>query len=257
MTKASSVQCIRLFNAMLDRANSGRPGLTLTTWERNLDFLDREQILDAMNRLQHSGHIRVDIGGERPAIVILKGNYKDTYPLAKPLVLGMAPLPVVKVDMGIRLAPDPLKTRKPGSASLALGLPAEEPPPTLTDLIPAQTDYETAAQDFVGAVREIAAEVMPPAPAMPVAVTFVLDTDDMEFLCERLDGHRKPLSLDQYAKELLREYLDLLRAEDGPKHRLSVAVLRAARDDERPLPDFVTALIEIGLTAYQMNREAV
>lgn len=235
MTKASSVQCSRLFNAMLDRANSGRPGLTLTTWERNLDFLDREQILDAMNRLQHSGHIRIDIGGERPAILILKGNYKDSFSLEKPLVLGMAPVPMVKVES------------TPGKAL----------PPALTDLIPAQPDYEAAAQDFVGVMREIAAEVVPPIPPKPVAITFVLDPADMEFLCERLDGHREPISLDQYAKELLREYLDLLRAEDGPKHRLSVAVLRAARDDERPLPDFVTALIEIGLTAYQMNREAV
>ena len=230
MTKASSVQCIRLFNAMLDRANSGRPGLTLTTWERNLDFLDREQILDAMNRLQHSEHIRIDIGGERPAIVILKGNYKDSFPLARPLVLGMAPLPAIKVES------------TPGKAL----------PPALTDLIPVTPDY-------VDTLQEIAAEVarIPvPITTQPAAVTFVLDADDMEYLCERLDGHREPLTLDHYAKELLEEYIRLLRAEDGPKHRLSAAVLKAARDDGRPLPDFVTALIEIGLTAYQMNREA-
>lgn len=234
MTKASSVQCIRLFNAMLKRAQEGRPGLTLLAWERSLDFENREQVLDAINRLQHGGHIRVDIGGDRPAIVLLKGNYKDSFPLARPLVLGMAPLPAIKVES------------TPGKAL----------PPALTDLIPVTPDYEAAAQDFVSVVREIAAEVMPPAPAMPVAVTFVLDTDDMEYLCERLDGHREPLSLDHYAKELLEEYIRLLRAEDGPKHRLSAAVLRAAKDDGRPLLDFVTALIEIGLTAYQMNREA-
>lgn len=231
MTKASSVQCIRLFNAMLDRANSGRPGLTLTTWERNLDFLDREQILDAMNRLQHSGHIRVDIGGERPAIVILKGNYKDTYPLERLLVLGMAPLRTLKVE----------------------STPGKDLPASLTDLIPAKPDY-------VDVVQEIAAEVMqpvaPPAP-QPIAVTFVLDADDIEYLCERLDQHKEPISLDHYAKELFEEYVRLLRAEDGPKHRLSADVLRAAKSDGRPLPEFVTALIGIGLTAYQMNREAV
>lgn len=231
MTKASSVQCVRLFNAMLDRANSGRPGLTLTTWERNLDFLDREQILDAMNRLQHSGHIRVDIGGERPAIVILKGNYKDTYPLERLLVLGMAPLRTLKVE----------------------STPGKDLPASLTDLIPAKPDY-------VDVVQEIAAEVMqpvaPPAP-QPIAVTFVLDADDIEYLCERLDQHKEPISLDHYAKELFEEYVRLLRAEDGPKHRLSADVLRAAKSDGRPLPEFVTALIGIGLTAYQMNGEVV
>jgi hypothetical protein len=230
VTKATATQSIRLFNAMLKRTQEGRVGLTLTTWQNTLDFADREQVLDAMNRLHHSGHIRVDIGGERPAIVILKGNYKDSFSLEKPLVLGMAPLPVVKLES------------TPGKAL----------PPALTDLIVLPPEL-----DYVDVVQEIAAEVMPatPAPPQPVAVTFVLDADDMEYLCERLDGHREPLSLDHYAKELLEEYIRLLRAEDGPKHRLSAAVLRAARDDGRPLPDFVTALIEIGLAAYQMNRE--
>ncbi|MDQ4421449.1 hypothetical protein OOT33_13560 [Sphingobium sp. DEHP117] len=228
MTKSTSVQAIRLFNAMLKRAQDGRSGLTLTTWQNTLDFADREQVVDALNRLQHSEHIRIDIGGERPAIVILKGNYKHSFPLEKPLVLGMAPVPVFKVE----------------------STPGKELPPAITDLIPVKPDY-------VDVVQAIAAEVMPPAPTMPVAVTFVLDADDMEYLCERLDGHRDPLSLDLYAKELLEEYIRLLRAEDGPKHRLSAAVLKAAKDDGRPLPDFVTALIEIGLTAYQMNREAV
>lgn len=229
MTKATATQSIRLFNAMLQRAKDGRPGLTLTTWQNSLDFADREQVLDAMNRLQHSGHIRVDIGGERPAIVILKGNYKDSFSLDKPLVLGMAPVPVVKVE----------------------STPGKELPASLADLIVLPPEL-----DYVDVVHEIAAEVLPPAPPQPVAITFVLDADDMEYLCERLDGHREPLTLDHYAKELLEEYIRLLRAEDGPKHRLSAAVLKAARDDGRPLPDFVTALIEIGLTAYQMNREA-
>lgn len=230
MTKATSIQCIRLFNAMLKRAQEVRTGLTLTTWQNTLDFADREQVLDAMNRLQHSEHIRIDIGGERPAIVILKGNYKDSFPLARPLVLGMAPLPAIKVES------------TPGKAL----------PPALTDLIPVTPDY-------VDVVKEIAAEVahIPVPITHPAAVTFVLDADDMEYLRERLDGHREPLTLDHYAKELLEEYIRLLRAEDGPKRRLSAAVLKAARDDGRPLPDFVTALIEIGLTAYQMNREAV
>lgn len=229
MPKATATQSIRLFNAMLQRAKDGRPGLTLTTWQNSLDFADREQVLDAMNRLQHSGHIRVDIGGERPAIVILKGNYKDSFSLDKPLVLGMAPVPVVKVE----------------------STPGKELPASLADLIVLPPEL-----DYVDVVHEIAAEVLPPAPPQPVAITFVLDADDMEYLCERLDGHREPLTLDHYAKELLEEYIRLLRAEDGPKHRLSAAVLKAARDDGRPLPDFVTALIEIGLTAYQMNREA-
>lgn len=229
MTKATATQSIRLFNAMLQRAKDGRPGLTLTTWQNSLDFADREQVLDAMNRLQHSGHIRVDIGGERPAIVILKGSYRGSYPLERPLVLGMAPMPVLKVE----------------------STPGKDVKPSLADLIPVKPDY-------VEVVEQIAAEVMPPASQFrPVTVAFVLDARDIAYLHERALGRREAILLDHYAKELFEEYLDLLRAEDGPKHRLSVAVLRAARDDDRPLPDFVTALIEIGLTAYQMNREAV
>ena len=228
MTKASSVQCSRLFNAMLDRANSGRPGLTLTTWERNLDFFDREQILDAMNRLQHSGHIRVDIGGERPAIVILKGNYKDTYPLERPLVLGMAPMPVLKVE----------------------STPGKDVKPPLADLIPVKPDY-------VEVVEQIAAEVMPPASQFrPVTVAFVLDARDIAYLHERALGRREAILLDHYAKELFEEYLALLRADDGPRHRLSIDVMRAAKDDGRSLDEFVTALIGIGLAAYQAMDEA-
>jgi hypothetical protein len=62
--------------------------------------------------------------------------------------------------------------------------------------------------------------------------------------------------LDHYAKELFEEYLALLRAEDGPRHRLSVDVMRAARADGRSLDEFVTALIGIGLAAYQAMDEA-
>lgn len=228
MTKATSIQCIRLFNAMLDRANSGRPGLTLTTWERNLDFLDREQILDAMNRLQHSGHIRVDIGGERPAIVILKGNYKDTYPLERPLVLGMAPMPVLKVE----------------------STPGKDVKPPLVDLMPVKPDY-------VEVVEQIAAEVMPPAGTFrPVTVMFVLNDSDVAYLNGRMEARRDGIILDHCAKELFEEYLALLRAEDGPRHRLSVDVMRAARADGRSLDEFVTALIGIGLAAYQAMDEA-
>ncbi|RXR28937.1 hypothetical protein [Sphingobium fluviale] len=233
MTKSKPIQRIRLFNAMVGRAQAGRPGLTLTTWMNSLGFDDRDQVIDAMAELAGTGHIRVDIGGERPAIVLLRDRYKlPGEPLARPLVLGMAPLPTFKVES------------TPGK---------EVPASPLTDLVPAKPDY-------VDVVQEIAAEVMPPVapPApQPVAVTFVLDADDMEYLCERLDQHKEPMSLDHYAKELFEEYVHLLRAEDGPKHRLSAEVLRAAKSDGRPLPEFVTALIEIGLAAYRMNGEAV
>lgn len=228
MTKSKPIQRIRLFNAMVARAQSGRPGLTITTWMNILEFEDRDQVIDAMAELSGTGHIRIDIGGERPAIVLLRDRYKlPGEPLERPLVLGMAPLPTFKVQ----------------------STPAKEAPASLADLIPAKPDY-------VDVVQEIAAEVMPPPPPLPVAVTFVLDADDMEYLCERLDQHKEPLSLDHYAKELFEEYVRLLRAEDGPKHRLSADVLRAAKSDGRPLPEFVTALIGIGLTAYRMNGEA-
>lgn len=230
MTKSKPIQRIRLFNAMVARAQSGRPGLTLTTWMNSLDFEDKDQVIDAMAELAGTGHIRIDIGGERPAILLLRDNYKAAENLNKPLVLGMAPLPTFKVES------------TPGR---------EVPASPLTDLIPAKPDY-------VDVVQEIAAEVMPPLPPpepQPVAVTFVLDADDIEYLCERLDRHSEPLSLDHYAKELFEEYVRLLRAEDGPKHRLSADVLRAAKSDGRPLPEFVTALIGIGLTAYRMNGE--
>lgn len=232
MTKSKPIQRIRLFNAMVTRAQAGRPGLTLTTWMNSLGFDDRDQVIDAMSELAGTGHIRVDIGGERPAIVLLRDRYKlPGEPLERPLVLGMAPLPVVKINVE--------QCRAKGKTTLA-------------DLIPAKPDY-------VDVVQEIAAEVMPPLPPpepQPVAVTFVLDADDIEYLCERLDRHSEPLSLDHYAKELFEEYVRLLRAEDGPKHRLSADVLRAAKSDGRPLPEFVTALIEIGLAAYRMNGEA-
>lgn len=85
--KSTGTQRIRLFNWLRDRALSGRRGVSMTVLERAFDFESREQIVDALTVLEGQGLIRVDIGGEWPAMLILKDNRGATEPLLKPLVL--------------------------------------------------------------------------------------------------------------------------------------------------------------------------
>ena len=51
--------------------------------------------------------------------------------------------------------------------------------------------------------------------------------------------------------------MDRRRTPAGPKHKLSARVLRTAREEGLDLDTFVTSLIEVGLSAREMNRRGI
>jgi len=81
---------IRMFKIMHQRARDGQAGLSVSAYSNALDIEDRAIVLNCLDRLEKVGLIRVDIGGERPAVMILKGHHKAKEPLERPLPLPMA-----------------------------------------------------------------------------------------------------------------------------------------------------------------------
>lgn len=170
--KSTGTQRIRLFNWLRDRAMSGRRGVSMTVLERAFDFESREQIVDALAVLEGRGLIRVDIGGEWPAMLILKDNRGATEPLLKPLVLPRSESAVDKPE-----TPATPDTTSHGFETEST--PGKDLPPALGDLI-------TAPPDYVTTVEQIASEVLfHPLPEIVVPV------ETVERVCEPISPKPK------------------------------------------------------------------
>lgn len=212
MSKASTVQANRLFTLMRRRAAEGREGLPLSGYMSTLDFRDREQLEDALARLQRSGHIRIDGGGESPSITITKDRYGAHERMKEGYILPMPRVAFVSPISGARAAPGAEKRF-----------------------------HEEAA----------------PAGGSRVTVSFPVSRDEHAWLLDELDRTDEPVSLMGLCRSLMMAEIDRRRADPSCKHRLSARVLRAQREDGRPLDAFVTAMIEVGLDAFQMNRRGL
>jgi hypothetical protein len=98
MTASKGTQRVRLFNALRDRAKSRQRGISMKVMERTFDFVDTAQLRDALRQLEDSGHIRIDIGGDRPAMLILKERYSDKEKLERPYVLPRSDDPALVAE---------------------------------------------------------------------------------------------------------------------------------------------------------------
>lgn len=98
---------------------------------------------------------------------------------------------------------------------------------------------------------------MAPPGGSPATVSFTVPRDELAWLLNELGETNEPVSLMGLCRSLMVAEIDRRRADTSRKHRLSARVLRAQREDGRPLDAFVTAMIEVGLDAYQMNRRGL
>lgn len=229
---ALNYNAIRLFKIMLARAKEGRPGLTVSAYCNALDIDDRDIVIDSLDRLEKAEMIRMDIRGERPALIILRGHHRSPKPLDRPLILRMAPFAVVSTP-GVEPAPIEY-------TDMVQELAASEPP---IELPPCVMEGPALARFPI-----------PHAKRDGQQVTFRVDHDDYEWLQEMLDMEADPLSMSGFVRRIFMTELDRIRTDGMGKHRLSAAVLRTAREDGQPLDQFVTNLIDSGLMAYRAGR---
>lgn len=235
MTQPTKLQCVRLFNFMLKRANAGQRGLTRKAYALNLDFHDEEQVDDALALLVRSKHIRVDKNGLRPTITILKDNYKAAQVMQNGITLE-APLSAyeeVKSAEFNRIN-EKLYEQRAGT----MPSPNITPGESLTDIAKARVQERTDS------------------PARK-QTAFTLSQDEYDWLLKELEETDESLSLSGLCKSLMLAEINRRRADPTPKHRISARVLRAHREDGRPLEQFITAMIETGLAAHQMNRRGI
>lgn len=229
---------IRLFKIMHRRAQDGLRGLTVAAYCNALDVDDRSIILDSLNRLEKAGVIRVDVGGERPGIMILKGHHKAGKPLDQPLCLPRDHEPNPGAE------PKPKPSGRAGK---------DEPVSSV-----ARNAYIDRLEDLDRKAKAVVASSLPDAfddsNVADGVITFAVTREEMDEITELLDHEPEPITLPRFAKRIFMSQLDHIRAEGMAKHRLTAAVLRAAREDGRSLEEFVTGLIDAGFMAYQAGR---
>lgn len=216
MTPASSHQLIRLFNMMLKRANAGKPGLTLKAYETSLDFDDREQVADAIARLAKSGHIRVDIGGERPGIMVMKDNWKATKPMQRGLVLPMAPFPV--------------------ETPIQSAAKVEAEPVPYTDIITEMSTDKTALHH--DPVKDTSLLSLKPSTAV------------WEYLFDELERTDRCVSAVSLCEAILDAHV---RQQIESKVRIPARIITAAGRHGLPVLTYMVTLAEIGLTSLNVG----
>ena len=147
--------------------------------------------------------------------------------------------------------PKPVKAKKPAPVikEIETFAPPPAPAPTPTS--------EPPVSAVVAAIR-----MEPTAPifvatetADPNLISFTLTDIEWAALGEACDRHEHPILLPAFAKHLCLTELDRLLSADAPKHRLSAEIFVAAREDGRPVLDFVSDMILVGMKAREMNRK--
>lgn len=243
---ALNYNAIRLFKVMLARAKEGRQGLTVSAYCNALDIDDRQIIIDSMDRLEKAELIRMDIRGERPALIILREHHKAKDALARPLTLPMAPLNPVKADI------------EPGAllatyADVVKGI-RESTSAILEPLDPIVFEALPPIGENPGTQLKVCEPIVTEVPADRIGLTVWVTDDEYAEITGLLDQHPDPIGLCSFNREIFMAELDRIRTGGMGKHRLSAAVLRAAREDGQPLDQFVTNLIDAGLIAYRAGR---
>ncbi|BBD98031.1 hypothetical protein SAMIE_1015320 [Sphingobium amiense] len=92
---------------------------------------------------------------------------------------------------------------------------------------------------------------------VPFYIGFRLPKEDFNWLVDEMDRSGQSTALPAFARDMLLAEMDRRRSPESRKHKISAQVLRAAREEGLDLDTFVTSLIEVGLTAREMNRRGV
>ena len=238
MTKSHGHQQISLFNGLLKRAQKGQPGLSKGAMVLAYDFDDEAQLDHALAALCGSEHISIDIDGRFPSIRLFKNKYHCAIPLKRPLFLSSGlPRPRTEAAPAPAAPPAPVATLP---APEAAAHPAVPLPVPVASTVEASLRMEDAA-----------------GPPVARQVAFRVADGDLDWLMAELETTPDSLSFSGLCKQLFQAELDRRRTADGPKHKVSASVIRAARDEGRDLGEFVTSLIAIGMHAREMNRKGL
>lgn len=224
MSKSHGHQQIALFNGLLKRAQKGEAGLSKGAMALAYDFDSSEQLDHALAALVASQHIAIDIDGRFPSIRIFKSKYHCAVPLKRPIFLSSGQSrPRVETP-----APPAQVTPTPAVAPA----PVEAAPPVV---------LPTTAQ----------------IPTAPRQIAFRIADDDLSWILDELATTDQAISFSALCKQMFQAELDRRRSPAAPRHKISARVLRTAREEGLDLDTFVTSLIEVGLTAREMNRKGL
>ena len=237
MTKSHGHQQIALFNGLLKRAQKGEPGLSKGAMVLAYDFENEEQLNHALDALSCSQRIAIDIDGRFPSIRIFKNKYHSAVPLKRPLYLSSGQT---------RQRTEPQIADAPAAAPDRVAL-APRPPAPSSAPAPASSSRVQAVPQRDGH------EGVPE----PRQVAFRIADNDLAWILSELDTTDQPISFSALCKQIFQAEVDRRRTPAGPKHKLSARVLRTAREEGLDLDTFVTSLIEVGLSAREMNRRGI
>lgn len=232
MTKSHGHQQIALFNGLLKRAQKGEPGLSKGAMVLVYDFENEEQLNHALAALSSSQRIAIDIDGRFPSIRIFKNKYHSALPLRRPLYLSSGQTRQ-RTDPQIAVAPA-TAPRPPAPSS------APAPASALSNGVPAGPRHDR--HEGVPTPRQVA---------------FRIADNDLAWILSELEMTDQPISFSALCKQIFQAEVDRRRTPAGPKHKLSARVLRTAREEGLDLETFVTSLIEVGLSAREMNRRGI
>ncbi|EQA97298.1 hypothetical protein [Sphingobium sp. HDIP04] len=132
---------VAVFNALRSRAVEKRPGLSRNALMTACNIDDDEVLDDALHQLEGSDHIRVDMWGKYPAVVVLKAKWRNgeavfwPVPASDPTPVPAAPkhdaVPTKAVEP-VKMPPYKFQTPEHGSGSAShptASAPASTPPP--------------------------------------------------------------------------------------------------------------------------------
>jgi len=272
---------VAVFNALKSRYLQKAKGLSRKALMTACNIDEDEVLEDAFKILEGLGYLRIDIGGNYPAVTLLKDKWKgaDQQSVVWPVPAG-APLPVpaqpkhdavpVKVTTTqVAPAPKPAKPKAEKVAKPDNRVSFLMTPDDIQWLRDQHFSFGEGDEDFSAYCRGIFSQAMNQIRQLADAPVLVLEakhgpTDRISFtvtdseydaLCEAMDEHPHSIKLDAFAKLLCLTELNRLLSADAPKHRITGEVMRAAREEGRDLGEFVTDMIAVGMTAREMNRK--
>lgn len=263
MTKSHGHQQIALLDALCKRITDRKPGLSKQAMVLSYGFDSEEQLNHAIQALADAGALAIDIDGRFPSFRIFRKRLKAAMPLAQPLFLSsgspIMPKDGAAVSAGWKdaakivgkaaVTPSPQPVARPSDNMCVL------PTRSQIGILPVVKPAPTATKDRDSAVEAALTLETERDRAVPHYVSFRLPKEDFTWLLDEME--RVGGALPVVARDMLLAEMDRRRSPDAAKHKISARVIRTAREEGLDLATFVTSLIEVGLTAREMNRRGI
>lgn len=236
MSKSHRHQQSALLEKLVTRARSKDAGLSKPAMVLAYGFDDEAQLNHALEALVECGAIQIDIDGRWPSFRILKTRMRSLHTLGRPIFLSAG------ADRKTQAAPKDWRETAGSAVAAEATAPVKTPSVRIAPSSPveARLDAETKRDQ-----------------AIPHYVGFRLPKDDYAWLLDEMDRSGQSVALPAFARDMFMAEIDRRRSPDAAKHKISARVIRTAREEGLDLATFVTSLIEVGLTAREMNRKGI